>query len=785
MTDFRKKLFLLLLLLFVLPVYLLEAQSVVNTWQSYSSLRTVTHISLDKSGTIWCATTGGLFSFKNDTMQSHFTNIDGMYNVNPTAMAYDAVHNGIWMGYNDGTIEFFDIKDKTFTQYKDIYRATRYNPRGINAMKMKGDTVLIATDFGIVLFDSNKDFVLDTYPNLGRFDSGIKVNDIDYDGSKIYCATDQGVAIGDESAGDLVVPSNWQNYDGKNGYIDGATIALGYYDGRLYATTSTGQNYEFDGTNWAKSAAFSSIGITKYKRTNNDQRLLAVSATNAYIMTKSALKSIKVSKGQPLLSAEFSKTGNTTSLVVGTSTEGLAIINDYNNLTVNGYFAPDGPYLNLFSGLNVDDGVLISGSSPVPGKAVSSIRSTGYYIYKDGKWENYNLSTNSTLGQSNINSLYISTYNDQSYYFGSWGKGIVEHDKKTGTITVYGSSSGLEGVPQNRNFIVISGMAQDSKGVIWAVSFLAPNTPLFYHEQGKNSWIGLRRSPVVSSSEGYYGLMVDSYDQKWISLQVPGGSGDGILVLDTGDPATPNDDKAFHLTTKIDQGFLPDDKVNAMVEDKRGEVWVGTDRGVVHYLFPDRIIDGNANDRRAEFLRKAGTDSLILRDLHATSIAVDAANRKWIGSQGDGVWLVSASGDQVLQHFTTENSPLISDNITSLAIDDKTGTVYMATDKGLVSYVSVVKKAQKKMKKLFIYPNPYSYAREDGNIIIDQLSDQTTIRILTVDGQLVKKINAQGGRAEWDARDYNGHKLPTGVYLIVALDKQNNEKGVGKIVIIR
>jgi hypothetical protein len=785
MPDNRNKYFSLLLFLFVLPVYQLKAQSVVNTWQSYSSLRTVTHISLDKSGTIWCATTGGLFSFKNDTMQSRYTNIDGMYNVNPTAMAYDAVHNGLWMGYNDGTIEFFDIKDQSFTQYKDIYRATRYNPRGINAMKMKGDTVLIATDFGVVLFDSNKDFVLDTYPNLGNFDSGIKVNDIDYAGSKIYCATDQGIAIGDETAGDLVVPSNWQNYDGNNGYTDSATNSIGYYDGWLYATASNGQNYQFDGSNWTNSTVFPSIGITKYKRTNNDQRFLAVSPTNAYVLTKSALKSIKVSKGQPLLSAEFSQSGNTTSLIVGTSTEGLAIINDFNNLTVNGYFAPEGPYLNLFSGLNVVDGVLISGSGPVPGKAVSSIRSTGYYIYKDSKWENYNLSNNSILAQNNINSVYISTYNDQSYYFGSWGRGIVEHNKKTKKITVYGTSSGLEGVPQNNNFIVISGIAEDTKGVIWAVSYLAPNTPLFYHEQGSDNWIGLRRSPVVSSTEIYNGLMIDSYDQKWISLKAPGGSGDGILVLDTGDPTTPNDDKAYHLTTNIDQGFLPDDNVNAMVEDKRGEVWVGTDRGVVHYLFPDRIIEGSVNDRRSEFLRKAGTDSLILRDLHATSIAVDAANRKWIGSQGDGVWLVSASGDQVLQHFTAENSPLISDNIISLAIDDNTGTVYMATDEGLVSYVSVVKAAQKKMKKLFIYPNPYSYARGNSNIIIDKLSEQTTIRVLTVDGQLVKKINAQGGRAEWDGRDYNGHKLPTGVYLIVALDKQNNEKGVGKIVIVR
>jgi len=775
----------LFILFLFIPFQHLKAQSVVNSWQSYSSLRTVTHISLDKSGTMWCATTGGLFAFKNGKMESRFTNTDGMYNVNPTAMTYDVSHDGLWLGYVDGTIEFFNIQKQSFTQFKDINRATRYNPRGINAMKMKGDSLLIATDFGAVVFDTNNDLVLDTYPNLGRFDNGIKVNDIDYFGTKIYCATDQGIAVGDASKGDLVVPSNWQNYDGSNGYSSDPTVALGYFDGKLYATTSGGENYQFDGQNWSKSAVFPSLAIDKYKRTNNDQRFLAVSASNAYVLTKSALKSISVDKGRPLLSINFTQSGNTTSLVVGTSTDGVALINNYNNLKVDQYFAPDGPYLNLFSGLNMDKGVLISGSSPVPGKAVSSITSTGFYLFKDGKWSNYNIRTVPELAKNNVNSIFISSYNDSSYYFGSWGKGIVELDKQNGKITTYGVSSGLEGVPENNNFIVISGLDNDSKGNMWAVSDLAPDTPLFYHAKGSNKWVGIRHTSVISSSYIYYGLMVDSFDQKWISLQTTDGTGEGILVLDTGDPTNPNDDKVYHLTTNIDQGFLPDAKVNAMVEDKRGEIWVGTDRGVVHYLFPDQIINGTANDRRAEFLRKANSDSLLLRDLHATCIAVDAANRKWIGSEGDGVWLVSPNGDKVLNHFTVDNSPLISNNIISLAVDDQTGTVYMATDKGLVSYVSVVKGAQSKMKHLFIYPNPYSYSRETQPIIIDKLSQQTTIRIVTIDGHLVKKIEASGGRAEWDGRDYNGNKLPTGVYLIIALDKQDNEKGVGKVVIVR
>lgn len=776
--------FILLFILFV-PFQFVRAQDVVHSWQAYSSLRTVTHVALDNQGTLWCTTTGGLFSFKDGKMQSHFTTIDGMYNVNPSAMAYDSTHNGIWMGYSDGTIEFFNIKKQSFSQYKDIYRATRYNPRGINMMKMRGDTLFIATDFGVVLFDTNNDLVLDTYSNLGSFESGVAVNTIAFDSTNIYCGTTQGIAVGNLVKDELVVPSNWKNYDGTNGYSSTSTTAIGYFNGTLYATTSNGTNYQFNGKSWSHSAIFTGEGITRYKRTDNGNRFLAIDPGKIYVLTKSSMKSIGISKGIPLISASFTKAGNTNSMVVGTSTEGLALINDYNQQKVDNYFSPNGPYLNLFNGLNVDNGVLISGSSQVPGGGVSNISSTGFYIFKGGTWYNYNNETTSLLKQQGINSIFKSAYNDSSYYFGSWGKGIVEQNKKTGKITIYNTANGLEGVPQNNQFIVISGLDKDKEGNMWATSYLAPNTPLFYHKQGSDKWVGLRHSPAVSSSDAYFGLMVDSYNQKWISLQTVDGNGDGILVLDTNNtPTNTGDDKAYHLTTNINQGFLPDMKVNTMVEDKEGDVWVGTDRGVVRYLFPDRIIGGTANDRRAEFLRKTNSDSLLLRDSHVNCIAVDAANRKWIGSE-NGVWLVSANGDSVIKHFTTENSPLISNDILSLAVDNKTGTVFIATDKGLVSYVSVVKQARPAMKHLFIYPNPYSYSRETGPIIISKLSSQTTIRIMTIDGHLVNKIQARGGRAEWDARDFNGNKLPTGVYLVVALDKQNNEKGVGKVVIVR
>lgn len=768
--------FLFLIIIFIICCENAQSQE-IGTWKAYSSFRTVNNITVDSDGRIWCATNGGLFVTDGDSILQKYTRIDGMYRNDPTSMVYDAGQEGIWLGYNDGMLEFLNLKDRSFSRYGDIYRANRYNPRGINRLLLRGDTLYIATDFGVVLFSTTKRYVLETWFNLGSFDTGTAVNDIAIRGKVAYCATASGVAIGDGNKGDLIVPSNWDNYGTAQG-LDGEVFAIGTLGNKVYASTAD-ENLEWDGGQWNASASFTSGAVLRY--TASGDSLTGISSARITILTGDGRIRIGAVQGVPLNSALFHKG----ILWVGTSTRGMAVIKDPSTLKVDHYVAPEGPYLNLFSGMNIVNGVFISGSSPVPGKAVSPYTTTGYYIYKNGKWNNYNLATNPLLKKYGFNSVYISTYNDEAYYFGSWGRGIAEHNIKSDSITIYNSTNGLEGISGSNTFVVITGLDRDQDGRIWAVSYAAPDTPLYYKDKGSDTWVGLAKDPSLFSTDYYFGLMIDSYGQKWISLQSPEGIGEGILLLDTGDLKTAGDDQSFHITTDIDQGYLPDPKVNAMVQDQTGEVWVGTDRGVVRFIFPDRIINGTANDRRAEFLRRPNSDSLLLRDLNATSIVVDAANRKWIGSSGSGLWLISAGGDSVLKHFTTQNSPLISDNIISLSIDGSTGTLYIATDEGLVSYLEEVKDPVADMKHLFIYPNPYSYSRESGPIVIDGLSDQTTVRVVTVDGRVVKRLDAAGGRVTWDGRDFNGTRLPTGVYLVVAKDSQNGDKGVGKVVIVR
>ncbi|HAC15901.1 MAG TPA: hypothetical protein DCE78_08165, partial [Bacteroidetes bacterium] len=238
-----------------------------------------------------------------------------------------------------------------------------------------------------------------------------------------------------------------------------------------------------------------------------------------------------------------------------------------------------------------------------------------------------------------------------------------------------------------------------------------------------------------------------------------------------------------------DAGGLPNEKVNSIIQDKRGEVWIGTDRGIGRYLFPDRIINGTAIERRAQPLINEDTtafDRVLLRNVRVTSMVVDANNQKWIGSDGDGIYLIEESGRRVERHFTMDNSPLPSNTVKAMALDSQSGALYISTNNSLVRYSTLERDGVGTMKTLRVYPNPYSYSKNEGDrIVIENLSDDATVHIMTVDGRLVRRFQTRGGRTDWDGLDDYGKKVATGVYFVVATGNNSDQTGRGKVVIVR
>ena len=165
-------------------------------------------------------------------------------------------------------------------------------------------------------------------------------------------------------------------------------------------------------------------------------------------------------------------------------------------------------------------------------------------------------------------------------------------------------------------------------------------------------------------------------------------------------------------------------------------------------------------------------------------MAVNGANQKWIGSINQGLWLLNEEGTTILERYTEENSPLISNNILSIAINEESGEIFVATDRGLVSFIDIAQSPKAKMGSLKVYPNPFLYDQHE-RIIIENLSQSTRIRVLNSGGNVVHELQASGGRAQWDGYNSNGQKFSSGVYFLVAWDVSEGERGIGKVVIIR
>lgn len=757
-----------------------------DTWEVYTSHRSVVEmvrLGDTNQSDVAVLTTGGFYIIGSGGQVAIFTKADGKYDISATSMVYDNTKNRLWFGYSDGTLSYFDLVSYRFRHFNDISRNDRFVSNRIHDLLIDGNTMFVATGFGLVLFDLNNTLVRDSYTRFGRFSSAIPTLSVDVNQGQIIVGTEAGIAIGNPTALDLKVPGNWINHDSRTGFLNRAVTLVKSYGTQLYATADN-INYYYNGTDWSVINQFGGVFKRIREQDNGNWHIVTPNFVwdfDPELRSSSQITSIP----WPMEFTDFVLLGN--SGLGGTIQNGLSTQNQAGERS---FYQPNGPWHNLFEELEfTQNGELILGSSSTPGQFNIGFDDTGFSILNNGEWNNLNKTTNSTLNELGLNSFFSVASTGDHYFFGSWGMGIVRMNRSTGDIQHYNTqNASIFGISPTSSFYVATGLAADrsESNYIWAISWSNLQNPLARYDVRTDEWESFPIVPQIGSNVLYRDLFVDSFGQKWITLRTGANVGRGVLILK--DPAG-GTGQFTRLTSNEDSGNLPNEKVNTIVQDRRGEVWVGTDRGMGRFLFPDRMIGGSALERRAQPLINEDTtafDRVLLRDVRVTSIVVDANNQKWVGSDGDGVYLIEESGRRVIRHFTTSNSPLTSNTIKSMTIDNVNGDVYMATENSLVRYSALEREGVSKMKELRLYPNPYNYGLHEGvPVVIEDLSDNATIHIMTVDGRLVRRLTTRGGRSEWDGLDDQGQKVSSGVYFVVATGNSNDQVGRGRLVIIR
>jgi ligand-binding sensor domain-containing protein len=275
-------------------------------------------------------------------------------------------------------------------------------------------------------------------------------------------------------------------------------------------------------------------------------------------------------------------------------------------------------------------------------------------------------------------------------------------------------------------------------------------------------------------------IVVDDVNQKWIVAP----NGNGLFCFNHGQTIdNPGDDLWKWYRTGKGNGNLPDNQVLSIARDKNGFIWVGTRQGIGIIQCPQEVFTAAGCEAILPVVQQDNFAGYLFSDEQVQCIAVDGADRKWIGTK-NGAWLISADGAKTITRFTAANSPLLSDDIRQIAIDGNSGEIFFATDKGICSFRGTATEGNTSNTNVLAFPNPVPPGYT-GTIAIRGVANNAIVKIAEMDGRLVFQTRALGGQAIWNGKDYKGRTISTGIYLVLISDDNKQEKTVTKIVFIK
>ncbi|MGV3530676.1 MAG: two-component regulator propeller domain-containing protein [Flavisolibacter sp.] len=716
---------------------------------------------------IIAATPFSLFSINKISGEiQRISKVSGLSETGISRIAYDAETEKLFIAYNNSNIDVLvngSIKNITALQ-----RANVSGDKRIFQIYPQRSFAYLATGLGIVLLDAEKYQVKETW-YIGSNGDPVKTNAVAISNDIIYAATDEGL----KSASLTVNPGdyrNWQLLSGSNGLPTGAVLSVVNIDDKMLAVVND------------------SVFILKNGSWNllfaNDWPLLAMNTSGSKIFlhqrNPSGEAQVVVMKGDGSIENTFQYPGYISYPLHTISDAGNYWIADlYGGLTrwQDNHlesFRLNSPQSVSSGQIVAENNKLVVTAGTVNNAWNYQYNPNGFFVYKQGEWTNYNGYTQPTL--QNVLDVITAAIDprDGSIWAGSFGGGLI-HQNTNGTWQIFKENSPLSAAVGDPGSYRVSGLAFDKDGNLWISNFGAAQPIHVLKKDG--SWQSFT-VPFSLRENAVSQIVIDDIGQKWIASPL----GNGLLVFDAGSLDNPGDDKWRLYKPGSGNGNLPSAEVMSLALDKNGAVWVGTTNGVGVIECPELAFTTGC-DALWPVVQEGGFANYLFKGQEVRAIAVDGANRKWMAT-ATGVWLLNEISDKVLSHFTKENSPLLSNDVRSLAINGASSEVFFATANGLISFRGDATNAGENPAAVTVFPNPVPPGYS-GSIGVRGLPENSIVKITELNGRLVYQTRSLGGQAVWNGKDYKGQSVASGVYLVMAMSENNEEKIVGKIVFVR
>lgn len=769
------------------------AQPAIGQWRDHFQYKHTIAV-VQGNSDVYCATTSAVFKYNGSTGETErYTKVNALSDVNVQSLGWNSQLNTLVVGYRNGNLDL--ITQGSAVNMSDIKRSSVIGDKGIYCIVGRNDLVYLGCGFGIVVVDLARNEVNDTW-FIGPNAAPLQVNGIAFQGDSIYAATGAGLYAAWTGETNLAAYTNWHKRTDVPG-ANGKFSAVVSFNNRLTVNRRVSENevleqdtiYYFD-NGWHKMVA---AGHEFYRslRVSGDGTTLVATGRQIVKQFNTDLQEINYAFdiGGATLAPRDAIARDQGGFWIATDGNGLV---NFSSGTAFTKIAPNGPSNNsAYRMSSAKESLYVTTGGP-SGNWGNQYRKDGVHYFVDGAWNTTDMSNDPLYATGGNN--YAGSLNDvmpvqvdpedgNHAFVGSWDDGLVE--MRNGHVTgFYGAGNSTLQRFQNSSSdevaTQVGGLAYDEAGNLW-VSNSGCNKPISVRLKNGN-WYSMGMGPALGNNLLLADMIVAENGYKWVIRPRSAGL---LVFTDNGTPTVPDDDHAVALNTLEGQGKLPSNDVFSIAEDKDHQVWVGTGKGVAVFYNPDAIFANDGNfDAQQILIQQDGNWQILLETEAVNAIVVDGANRKWLGTQNSGLYLVSADGTEQLAHFTAANSPLPSDNITCLAIDGTTGEVFIGTDQGIVSYRSDATEGSKTADCTTVFPNP---VRETftGPVAITGLVRGSDVRITDVAGNLVFHTTSLGGQAIWPATDMNGQRVSTGVYLVFSIDPEGTRKCNTKVAVIR
>ena len=775
--------YLFLILLFITSLNWSQTDFSSN-WEDFYSYNNVKDfIKVDSK--IYAVVDNAVFIYDITTQEiQKLSSVQGLSGETTTSIHFNKTFQRLVIGYQTGLIEIVDANGK-ITAANDIERLTIIGEKKINHITEYNNKLYLSTPFAVVEYDIENLQFGDTF-FIGNNSTTVAINQISVFNEIIYVATEIGIFTADINTQNLIDFNNWQQPQGN---FLGNFKTVEVFNNEIF----TSRNNEFYNINSPTTVQLISVLADNILNLKASENFITVTTQkSAYVYNTSITQEVIAETTKEYdynLNAAYA---DNNTIYLGTTELGIlqrSFFNDFEHFEIH----PQGPTSNDIFSITAENNNLWVVYGGYDASFTPRQQQFGFSHFNGENW--INTPYNPAYAARDLVHVTIDPNEDNKVYISSWGQTspgqldatggmlVVENDEITSFWNH--TNSGLEDLaPNNPNYhsVRINGTTFDNQGNLWVTNSWVNNRLKKLSPNG--SWSEFDLSTIITENValGLSEIAIDKTGGIWI-----GSRRNGVLVYkETGD-------RKRALTTEVTKGSLPHPSSRTIAIDRNNRVWIGTQKGLVVFSNAGGVFDASIYDTAPIIILDDGIPKKLLGDQPVNTIAIDGADNKWFGTDTGGALATNPSGQETLFNFNKNNSPLPSNKIVKVKIDNSNGKVFFATDKGIVAFNNNVAPFGDNLGAVYAYPNPVR--KEHTFVTIDgrngtHLPRGTNVKIVDASGRLVHETNVvegqelKGGKVIWNKTNLAGRKVASGVYIVLLTLPDRSETSITKIAII-